>query len=243
MNHHEAKFLLRAYRPNTADAGDPVFAQALNAAEHDPILKAWLDREEAMDRAMRAKLRAVQPPAGLREAILAGSRASHRPRSWWKNPIWMAAAACIAIALSLTLRLRPTGPSAHEFAAFALNELATDGSSHDGGRPELGKIQAQIASLQLPLPGNPAVDGDDLRRAGCRVMQFAGHNVFELCFERNGQWYHLYAVRVEDLSRGTADPQSLMMTKGKFSSTAWKDAKFAYALVTGDGPEALRKLI
>lgn len=243
MNHHEAKFILRAYRPDGADAGDPVFAPALDAAGRDPALKAWLDHEQATDHAIRDKLRESQPPPGLREAILAGSRASRRPRPWWQNPAWMAVAACIAIVFGLAVRLRPAGPTAQEFAAFALNELTAAEGDHDGGRPELRAIQTRIASLPTPLPGNPSLNGDELRRAGCRVLKFAGHDVLELCFKRNGRWYHLYAIRAGEVSRGVADPHALTLTKGGISATAWKDAHYAYALVTGAGPEALRKLM
>ena len=243
MNHHEAKFLLRAHRPDGSDANDPVFADALAEAEKNPALKAWLDHEAAFDRAMGAKLREIQPPPGLRDAILAGSRASQRQRAWWKNPVWLALAASIAIALTLTLRLRPTGPSAQEFAEFALNELATAGNKHDGKRPELGSLQAELATAALPLSTNVNVSGENLRQAGCRVMKFSGHDVFEICFQRDGRWFHLYAMRVEDLAHGAFDPQSLLTSKGQFASTAWKDARFAYALVTAEGTEALHRLI
>ena len=243
MNHHEAKFLLRARRPGGKDCKDPVFAEALAQAEKDPMLKAWLDNEAAFDRTVAARLQEIQPPAGLRDAILAGCRVSQRPTNRWKKPLWLALAASIAITLTLTLRLRPAGPSAREFAEFALNDLATAGGMHDGKRPDLGNLQAELATAALPLSANANVSGENLRRAGCRVMKFAGHDVFEICFQRDGSWYHLYAVRIEDLARGPFDPRSLLTSKGQFTSTAWKDARFAYALVTGDGSDALHRLI
>jgi len=243
MNHHEAKFLLRAYRPDSGDAGDPVFAGALDAANHDPALQAWLEREQAFDRALGAKLRGIQPPPGLRDAILAGSRASRHRRSRWKIPAWLAAAACIALAFTLFPRTRPIEPSAREFAEFALNELATSGSGHNGHRADLSGLQAHLASASLPLSDNPGVSGDELRDADCRVIKFAGHDVFEVCFQRDGHWYHLYALRIENLAPGAVDARSMLTSRGLFATTAWKDARFAYALVTHDGAEALRKLI
>jgi hypothetical protein len=243
MNQHEARFLLRAFRPGTADTKDPVFSEALAEAEKDPALKAWLDNESAFDRAMGAKLREIQPPAGLRDAILAGSRISQKPKARWKNPAWLALAASIAITCAITLRLRPSSPSAQDFAEYAMQELATTHNSDSGHRPELSELRAFLTNSPLPLPGNIKINPDELHRLGCRTVSFAGHEAFEICFERGGHWYHLYAVRVEDLSRGAADAKSLLTTKGRFTATVWKDTQFAFALVTYDGPDALRSLI
>jgi len=243
MNHHEAKFILRARRPGNQDANDPVFSDALAEAEKDPTLKAWLDNEASFDRAMKAKLGEIQPPPGLKEAILAGARASQRPRAWWKNPTWMGLAAAIAITTVVSLRFGPSRPSAKDFSEYALHELATAHDSHNGHRPELTELQSRLTNATVPLPGNIKLDANELRRLGCRTVSFAGHEVFEICFERNGNWYHLYASRVENFSRGAADAKSLVKTEGHFSTTAWKDGQFAYALVTYDGADALRRLI
>jgi len=244
MNHHEAKFILRARRPGGQDARDPVFADALAEAERDPMLKGWLESEAVFDRAMSAKLSEIQPPPGLKDAILAGARISRqRQRAWWKNPAWMGIAAAIAITAIVVVRFGPSRPSAKDFSEFALHELATAHDSHNGHRPELTELQARLNDASLPLPGNIKLDADELRRLGCRTVSFAGHEVFEICFKRDGNWYHLYASRVENFSRGSADARSLMKSEGHFTTTAWKDGQFAYALVTYDGDDALRKLI
>jgi len=243
MNDNEAKFILRAYRPDGSDAQDPIFTDALAQAGKNPALREWLEQEKSFDRAIAAKLHEVQPPAGLRDAILAGGRASQRRRAWWKNPVWLAIAASLVVALTLFLRLRPTEPSAHDFAEFALNELATatDHHGHDG--PALAKLQAHLASASLPLPVNAKLDGEELRRSGCHTARFAGHEVFEICFERDGKWFHLYATPLQNSTAGSAIARSLMLARGKLTATAWHDAQFTYALVTDEGVEALRRLI
>ncbi len=243
MNHHEAKFLLRARRPGVADAKDPVFAEALAETEKHPTLRAWLESEATFDRAMAAKLREIQPPPGLRDAILAGSRASQRQPAWWKKPAWLAVAASIAVILTLTLRFRASGSSTQAFASYALQDLAVNSAEHANHRPEVAELAARFTNTSLPLPGNVKVDADELRRLGCRTLNFAGHEVFEICFKREGNWYHLYATNVKDFSRGSGDAKALFTTKGRISSTAWKDGDFAYALVTDAGADALRRLI
>ena len=244
MNHHEAKFILRARRPDGQDAEDPVFTDALVEAGNSPALQSWLENEAAFDRAMMAKLGELQPPSGLKEAILAGARSSQKPqRAWWKNPTWMGIAAAVAITTFVAFRFGPARPSANDFSNFALHELATAPDSHNGHRPELVELQKRFATSSLPLPGNIKLDPEEMRRLGCRTVSFAGHEVFEICFERDGNWYHLYASRAENFSRGSSDARTLMKTEGHFSSTAWKDGQFTYALVTYDGADALKRLI
>lgn len=243
MNDNEARFLLRAFRPDGSDALDPRFAEALAQAEKSPALQSWLKREKSFDHAVANKLREMQPPAGLRDAILAGGRVSQQPRVGRSNFVWLAIAASVAVAFTLALKLHHTGPTAHDFAEFALTELATAGNQHGGRGPEHATLQAGLANSTLPLPGNTRLDPSELRRAGCHTVAFAGHEVFEICFLRDGKMYHLYAASTKDFAAGAANAHTLVMTKGRFAATAWKDHQFTYALVTDAGPEALRKLI
>jgi hypothetical protein len=74
MTNDEAKFILSAYRPGGHDAADPAFAEALDQARKDPALARWFEFERRFDEVMTAKIGAVTPPAGLRDAILAGAR-------------------------------------------------------------------------------------------------------------------------------------------------------------------------
>ena len=92
MNSTEAKFILQARRPDGADDAEPRFAEALEQARRDPALAAWLAREQAFDAAVAEKLRSTQPPAGLREAILAGAKVS-RPLPFWRRTQTLAMAA------------------------------------------------------------------------------------------------------------------------------------------------------
>ena len=98
MNNQEAKFILGAYHADGRDAGDPMFAEALGQAARDPELSAWLEGNRKFDTVMAEKLGEIRPPAELRAAILAGGQASRPRRRWWTNPLWLGAAAVIAVA-------------------------------------------------------------------------------------------------------------------------------------------------
>ncbi|MFD0892975.1 hypothetical protein KBB96_16265 [Luteolibacter ambystomatis] len=72
MDKEHARFVLRSFRPEGADAGDPDFAGALRLAAEDRELGEWLAGERARDAAFSDALGRVPIPADLREDILAG---------------------------------------------------------------------------------------------------------------------------------------------------------------------------
>jgi hypothetical protein len=247
MNNQEAKFILGAYRPDGRDAGDPAFTDALAHAERDPELRAWLEQQRKFDTSVSTKLKEVAPPAELRAAILAGARASQPRRQWWMNPAWMAAAATVAVlaAVSVTLRQSREAPTVAQLTAFAMKDLAEAHDGHVGYPPEFAGLQTQLASVALPLttPGSMSIDLDELRRKNCRSVTVAGREVFEICFQRDGTWFHLYAARRSDFAPGAVDAKSLIASTGDYAATAWADSKNVYALVTHAGKEALRRVI
>jgi hypothetical protein len=245
MNNQEARFILEAYRPDGRDASEPMFTEALAQAERDPELRAWFDRQRKFDATVAAKLREFAPPAELRGAILAGVRASQPRPHWWTNPRWLAVAAAIAVlaAVSVTLTRSRHTHAASELAAFAINDLANAHDQHVGQPPSLAGVQAQLADAQLPLTAALGLDLDELRRKNCRSVSVGGREVFEICFKRDGAWYHLYAARRVDFPTGVVDAKSMLTSRGEYASTAWADSKNVYALVTKAGPAALRRLI
>lgn len=243
MNEHDAKFHLRAMRPGGADAKDPIFAEPLAAAERDPTLRAWLEREQALDVAVARKLAAIEPPAGLREAILAGGNASRRARAWWRQPRWLGMAATVAVLVALAVRFGGiSGPAVQELAAFALHDLRQAHENHVGRPADLAGVRARLegaASLRREFRPDLA----DLRRKGCRSVRLGGREVFELCFERDGVWFHLYAARGGQRESGRGLHFGETNGARPLAVAAWADARNTYALVTDAGREALRRVL
>src|ERR1035438_2132394 len=129
MTIEEARFILSAYRPNGSDSDLPAFGDALRMAAGDPELGAWFARSRAHDAAVSLKLRQIEPPPGLREAILAGARVSDTQRSRAPGMAWiagLAAAAALAIVVfSMKAPARPEAGTA-ALAAFAINDMANE---------------------------------------------------------------------------------------------------------------------
>jgi hypothetical protein len=70
MDKEEARFILRCFRPDGADAENPDFAEALAWAAKDRELGEWLARERARDADFATALNSVGIPSVLREEIL-----------------------------------------------------------------------------------------------------------------------------------------------------------------------------
>lgn len=254
MDSTEAKFILRAYRPGGHDAQDPVFAEALAQLERDPALRAWWERERAFDAAVTEKIGTAHPPGHLRLAILAGGKVGNpggRSVMRWRSlPMWIAAAAAIAVGLFLAARPRGVGDRVlglGELAALAVDDLEHAHDNHVGRPGDMAGVQAQLAGLALPVTAQSGPRVEDLQAKSCRVVKFAGRDVFEICYQREGTWYHLYVARAGDFGLGGAsggtDAKPIWTEKGRYAGTAWRDAQQVYALVTRAGPEALRKVM
>jgi hypothetical protein len=71
MDKEQARFILRSFRPDGADAADPDFAEALRLAMENRELGEWLSAERAFDSAFASALVAVDLPEQLREDIMA----------------------------------------------------------------------------------------------------------------------------------------------------------------------------
>jgi hypothetical protein len=241
MNTEEAKFILSAYRPNGADTADAAFGDALRMAGDDPHLGAWFSQSRAHDAAAAAKLRQIAPPAGLREAILAGARVSNaraRGGFGWGWAAGLAAAAVLAFGVfSMRAPVRDqANPSA--FGGFAINDMVY--GRHGSHGEASSALIAQLQTKGAGMPAPESIDFDKLKSTGCRTLSFAGHDVMEVCFARDGTEFHFYMARREG-SEEAEGPSFVSEAAG--SAAVWSDSRFTYALATTAGVEALHRLL
>jgi len=244
MTNDEAKFILSAYRPDGSDAGSVAFGDALRMAGSDPMLGSWFGLSRAHDAAVAAKLREVAPPSGLREAILAGASVSRPRRSEGLGRAWivgLAAAAVLAfVIVSMKAPVRPE-PARAAFAGFAINDMVA--GKHGGTGEPAGALVAELQTSGSKMPGAGQIDFDKLRETGCRTISFAGHDVIEVCFARDGTLFHLYVSRrVDSLGDSEASAPSFI-SQAAGAAAAWSDRSFDYALASTAGTEAIRRLL
>lgn len=254
MNNHDAKFLLRAYRPGGDDSADPRMAAALEQARRDPELGAWLTQEQSFDAAMAEKLRAVTPPAGLRAAILAGGRVSGAveapettSRAWWRGARaqWLGLAAAVAVVAATAWTIRPGAggkPGFGDLAREALHELHGAHGAPTLAR-DVGVVGAWLQDPASRLAAGMPVELARLRTDGCRAVKVSGRELFEVCFFRDGAEYHFYVGRREDFSIPAGEDGPMVVAQGGKATLAWADARHVYMLAgEGDGT-ALKNLL
>lgn len=246
MKNEEAKFVLHAYRPNGADAGDATFCAALEQARQDPALAKWFEAQQAFDRAICAKLGSVTPPAGLRASILAGAAVSQRAQradgAWWRGPWPMAVAASFALLIAGAVAVWPRAAVADEMVNFAINDVLHQ--SHEGQHgEEAAEFQAMLSQADRRLGGGVPMDFTQLRDKGCRTIQFAGHDVLEVCFKRDGKWFHCYVARAADFPTLAAKLRPSFLDQQGASAAAWSDGRHVYVVASKAGREAIERLI
>ena len=247
MNNTEAKFVLGAYRPSGRDTTDPAMAAALAQAKTDPALGEWFAREQAHAAAVGAKLREIVPPAELRDAILAGGRASGgapvTPRVWWLRPSWLAAAAAIMLGVGAALWWPVHNASnAGDLVAFATADTERH-FTHGGHGAANDALQATLSEPARKLGAGLPVNFATLRDSGCRTLTVGGHDVLEVCFKRDGQWFHCYVARRADfpaLARAAA-PQ--IVQRGKMAVASRSDAAHVYVVASPAATAAMQRLL
>lgn len=263
MTNQEAKLALQGYRPNGADAEDPVLVEALDLARRDPQLGAWFEKQQAFDRAMAAEYEALQPPPDLRSRILSGapqraatpvapaSASTIAPviQRWWLSPtVWLSVAASIAILLAMNLASRPKPKI--DVANSALAAVAIDDAQHPkthGGKGEKCAELNRTLKLETTHLSDPLnIDFLALRDTGCRAIKVEGREVLEVCFKRieaNLPGAHCYIARQEDFPTLTAPAHPTVIDKPNASIATWQRGGLIFIVVTKPGRAALEKIL
>jgi hypothetical protein len=244
MNREEAQFILGAYRPDTADALDPQFQEALALARRDPALARWLSEEQALDRAFAAKLRAQPVPTGLKEQLLC-ARVTRRRSPWWRRPAWLAAA-CFSLVLGvvgLTLR----SPSAHgKFAQLrtAMIAAAADMDDHaDVWGLDAAGYQRWLAEHRghpdFVLPPGLADKGI----SACKVIEWQQIRITMICFKFSGQHVDVFVFKADDFPGLKMDATPTFFSEGVESLAAWQQKGKIYLIAGTSGKSALEALL
>jgi hypothetical protein len=246
MTNDEAKFTLQGYRPNGSDANDPAIAEALAQAARDPALRTWFEHEQQFDTAIASGLSITAVPHGLRDSILAGTKLGNTRRR--AMPWWAGIAAVVALTIGTVAVTQfvksPTRElaTASDIVDFAWSELngAHPNSKH---ADQLGKVGAWLEN-----PGTRMLDGLPLELQtlidnGCRSQRIAGALVVEVCFLRNGTFFHVYISPRGDVSDRALDAEPMFKLKGEFVTASWADDRFVYVLASENGSDGLRAIL
>ena len=250
MNRQQARDILALYRPGTADAQDPAFAEALQLCERDAELKRWFDEHCALYAALRAKFRQVPVPEGLQQQVLA-ERKVHTAPGWRRPSVLIAAGAAVA-ALAALLLLWPPSRGEPGFAVYrdrmtviSLCDYAMDLATNDPAQ-----VRAYLAQNGAPAD---YVVPEALQKAtliGCAVQSWQNANVSMICFRSGktlppGQTTDLWFLVIDQakVRAGPTQVVPLVTPVNRATTASWSEGGRTYLLVA-DGDEAfLRKFL
>jgi hypothetical protein len=249
MNIREAKEILSLFRPGTADVEDPTFAVARQLCASEPELQRWFDEHCAVYTALRAKLKQIPVPAGLKEQILAGQKI-HRPM-FWRRPAVLAAAAMIALLIAFTSFWLPSG-EATGFSNYREQMVSTAlrGYGMDLETDNLAQINAYLAQHHSPSDTVLPAGLQTARLMGCVAALWQDQPASLICFRsgkplRPGQTTDLWLFVIEQKNlRGAPSTTVPSLAKVNTAMTAsWSEGGRTYVLVTDGDEAALRKYL
>jgi hypothetical protein len=186
MNHDEAKNILLLYRTG-ADIADPDIAEALMLAKSDAAVAFWFEEHCARQNSLRDKFRAIAPPAGLKEQIIAEELAKERSSSRREKFIAIASVAAIIVAVAVLAPFwlpHRAPPPENTLAIYQsqMVRIALSGYGMDTNTSDPEQIRAYLAKNQAPAnyvlpPG--------LQKAavtGCAIESWQNTKASMICF-------------------------------------------------------------
>ena len=183
MNVNEAKTVLLLYRPGTADAEDPQLVEALALAQTDPRLASWLENHSVCQEVLRAKIRNIPVPAGLKEQIISEQPA--RERLPHRHPRLTAAVLVGIILLALLTIFWPQFYPKDDTLAVYQNQMmaiALNGYGMDLLTNSTTEIRSYFARKQAPADYVLPAPLQQVAVVGCAIQDWQKEKVAMLCF-------------------------------------------------------------
>lgn len=245
MNREQAKEILMLYRPGTADAEDPDIVQAMAVARQDPDLARWFEQHLAFQTAMRAGFRQLQVPEHLKLELLAGQKII-RPAVWWRQPVWMAAAAavvvlCVGIA---ALWLRPATPDRFlDFQQTMVSKALNPAYAMDWTTNNMAALRQSLASRGAPSDYEVPRGLSRFSLTGGGALTWRTNPVSMVCFDRGDkQMVFLFVMNRTALK----DPPPASPVVGRINAmvtVSWVSGDKAYLLAGPNEAGFLQKYL
>jgi len=246
MTRREAQEILLSCRPGRERADDPQVAAALELARTDPELREWYEQHRAWDAAVRKGLNSIPVPPDLRWEILAGPKVIKGPAHWWnRRAIVIAAAAAIAFLITLAVVLLKPDRTPNTFAEFRTDVIGTVLRNY-GMQLEtndMEQIRAFLDSRGAPADYAVPRGLQQLRIAGCGVLNSQGKTVSMLCFEDtdNRQVWMFFAKAATWQDRPTGEPRVERVIS--CATASWLEGDSLYVIASETSESSLRKLL
>ena len=245
MNREQAKEVLMLYRPGTADADDPEVVQAMAVARQDPDLARWFKQHMGFQTAMRAGLRQLPVPEHRKLELLVG-RKIIGPTIWWRQPVWLtAAAAVLVLCLGLAvLWLRPATPDRFvDFEKMMVSKALNPAYAMDWTTNNMAALRQSFASRGAPSDYDVPRGLSRLSLTGGGALTWRANPVSMVCFDRGDkQMVFLFVMNRAALK----DPPPQSPVVGRINAlvtVSWASSDKAYLLAGPNEAGFLQKYL
>lgn len=253
MNPEEARLILQCRRAQGQDDSLPAMAEAWEAIELHPEIRANLAADAEIDALIGQKLRSFAPPAELRSVILTGAKVTPM-LPWWHRRTFLLSAAAVVVLGFFSLLLKSnlhldgkettwTGPLAglQNFLEDTTARLKEENINFALASDKSGELQTYLAAhLKSPVAAIPA-SLSPLLTYGCEIFQWKGHEVTLMCFETEDEGtVHLFTINEKDLPGNFSGP--LLASANGYETITWKQDGKIMQLAGHTTHENLRKL-
>ena len=251
----DSRLILSARRPGGEDDHEPEVAAAIAASARDSALADWAERQVAVDRKIATALRTVQPPAGLRDRIIAGARVSRPARaggsgSWFERRVFgflrnselVAIAAVIALlAVALAYNYFTQTIDERPWQTFAVAKAAEIESGTVFIEHEDALFETTVGWLReraCPAPEVLPAGLQGLGIFGCSSVKWNGKPMGIVCFKLgDDKEVHLVSIDARHIPVPLTGVPAWSEISG-YTAAQWEDKGTAYMLI-GRVPRAV----
>ena len=250
MDSREARIILALYRPGSVDAADAQMAEALEAAQRDPELAAWLEQHCAVFNAIRGKLREIPVPADLKRRIILGKPAPRRIIPFPAPVRYLAAAAAVAALIAVASFWFSTPPEniADTFRRRMAAKIAR-GYDMNFHAADQDKMRAEFIARQAPVDYVLSPNLKRLPGLGGAVFLFENHQVEMLCLydgadaqgKKNKLW--LFVTGKSSIPNAPLPGRTEMIPEGDYMTATWTAGDKVYLLALVGDTKAVQKYL
>jgi hypothetical protein len=257
MNRDEAQNILLLYRPGTADSDDPQVIEALALAQQDVELARWFGEHCAQQEILRAKLRQIPVPAGLKEQIISEQAALTGIAARRRNVLAgvLAVAAIVVSLLVVSRTLIPRGAGTKDYNTLANYQgqmigIASSAYRMDYSTNDLTQIRAYLAKNGAPAEYTVPAPLEKTATTGCAIESWGNARVSMICFRTGkalppnqpGDLWLFVVDRTSVKNAPSAGPPQLARIHQLMTAT-WTQGDKLYLLGTEGDEQSVRRFL
>jgi hypothetical protein len=253
MTERQAKEILKLYRPGSADANDPEFAEALAFVQQSPDLKTWFDAHCAIYQTLSSRIREIEVPDALREQIVSEHNARVRSQNLRKRVTLALASVALAISLASLVQYLPrraADDQSFEVYRSRMVRHVLSAYSMDVVTNDLAQIRTHLAQRGAPEDWKLSAGLSSAMATGGGVLDWHGRPVSMICF-RTGQPLaegkvsdmYLLVVDGKDLRDPVEEGSTKIESIHEVTTATWISEGKVYVLAVEGNEEVLRRYL